>query len=264
MKSKLAIIIDSASISLLTGLIAFSWCQFYVHMAQISLLVALCVMATSILICWIINKQLLKKRNITKQNKNNINSIFDKLRFCSEDKQIVWLKQSIIPNKKADIYQKFFYFDDSIIYNALLHSNLTPDDLCKIIRDIGLYCQPETIKSITIIGGGFNNDLKNFAKSLNVNIILLDKVNAILKYNLTPDGLPSSVCVVKPVKNYKYFINYAFSPARTKSYLMLGLVLLLSSFFVLYKVYYLIFGTILLTMSIITVLKHLKKKNSLN
>lgn len=108
MRNKLAIIIDNTCLSILAGVVAYSWCQFYTHSIKISILAALIMVATSILLCWIITKQSLKKRNINKQTKNNINRIYQKLIFCSNKEQLLWLKQSIIQNQPAQMHTSFF------------------------------------------------------------------------------------------------------------------------------------------------------------
>lgn len=262
MKNTLAIVIDNISISLLIGIIAYSWCQFYIHSVSISALIALIVFATAILICWLITKQITKKQKLNKQAKENINAISEKLQFLSTDKQILWLKQSIYKDMNAEIKTNFIYYDKKIIYNALLFDNLNQNDFHKIIREITLYYSKCDFDQIEILCSNFSKELSNYAKSLNISVVLTNKVNAVQKYKLCASSLPCEITIVHPVKNYKYFFEYALSPARTKSYLLLGVVLVLSSFFVIYKLYYLIFGTLLLILSIITLSKHLKTKNN--
>ena len=238
MKNTLAIIIDNLSISLLIGIIAYSWCQFYIHSVCISALIALIFFASAILICWLITKEITKKQKLNKQAKENINAISEKLQFLSADKQILWLKQSI--------YQDY----------------LNQNDFCKIMQEITLYYSPYDFEKIEILCSSFSKELLTYVKSLNICVVLTNKISAIQKYKLCAFSLPCDIKIVCPVKNYKYFIEYALSPARTKSYLLLGIILVLSSFFVIYKLYYLICGTLLLVLSIITLSKHLKAKNN--
>ena len=262
MKNTLAIIIDNLSISLLIGIIAYSWCQFYIHSVCISALIALIFFASAILICWLITKEITKKQKLNKQAKENINAISEKLQFLSADKQILWLKQSIYQDLEVEIKTNFIYYDKKIIYNALTYDNLNQNDFYKIMQEITLYYSPYDFEKIEILCSSFSKELLTYVKSLNICVVLTNKVSAIQKYKLCAFSLPCDIKIVCPVKNYKYFIEYALSPARTKSYLLLGIILVLSSFFVIYKLYYLIFGTMLLVLSIITLSKHLKAKNN--
>ena len=261
MKNIVAIIIDDVSISLLCGLVAYSWCQFYVHSIIISVVVALIVMATCGLFCYVFSKHFVKKRNLNKQQKDNITKIYQKLQFCSKTQQMHWLKQSLKLEDNTTSHSNYFWHNHTIIYNALL-DNMDKDALCKILREIVLDCDIANIKQITILCNNIEASLKGFAKTLDIKIELLDKVEAVARYNLQESTLNAPINIRCPIKNYKYFVNYAFALERTKSYLLLGLVLILSSFFVLYKIYYLVFGTFLITLAIITLLKHLKNKNS--
>lgn len=144
----------------------------------------------------------------------------------------------------------------------MLTENFNKNNLCIVLREITQYYAPKDLDNITILCSNANNNLKHYINALNIKIDILNSENAIIKYQLKEQDLNCFIHEIKPIKNYKFFIEYALSPARAKSYLMLGLILLISSFFVLYKIYYLIFGTILLTLAIITFSKRIKNKNS--
>ncbi len=260
MKSKVAIVIDSVFISLICGLVGYSWCNFYTKNMFTSLLCGLTLVFLSIAVCYFVSKRYLRKQNITKELKNIAQNIYNKLPFCTTHKQTNWLKQCIYPQNNALVFEDFLYFNGYVIYNALLEK-IDENKIPFIIRNIANNLKELAFESITILCDDQTKQATTFCSSLNIKIELLDKFKAIKKYNLNPNLLQSDIYIKKETKNFKFLINYALSPNRTKSYFTLGLILVFSSFFVLYKIYYLIFGSVLLIMCIITLFLHLKSKN---
>ena len=173
---------------------------------------------------------------------------------------MLWLKQSIYKENNALLFNNFLYYNNTVIYNALL-KKINENDISQIIRNILDTLKDKPLFNITILCDEHTKQATMFCTSLNIKVELLDKFRAVTKFNLNAQQLYTSISVKKQPKNLKYLFSYALSIKRTKSYLALGLILIICSFFVLYRVYYLILGSILLTMCIITLFLHLKSKN---
>ena len=261
MRTKFATIFDSIGIGALVMIVVYAWVNFVSKNFALALVASICAFVLSLVVCFWVYKTKQKKFNLTKQNQQNIDDIYKRLQFCPTNSQTLWLKQSIFPDSKT-ICSNFFVKDGQCIYNAMLKQNFAPDDLTFAIRDIQSTTSLSHIKTITILAESVLASTKSFAKSLNIQIEILDKVEAIKKYNLVSSTLPENIKIVKQQKNYRYFLSYALSPARFKSYFLLGLILITSSFFVMFKLYYLIFGSLLIVMSIITLCLKLKNKNA--
>ena len=88
----------------------------------------------------------------------------------------------------------------------------------------------------------------------NPNITILNQAQIYNIYVKPNNLLPKEALHLRgKVKlGFKDLLNHAFSGKRTKSFVWLGLILILSSFFVAFKLYYLVMGSTLLVFAIIS------------
>ncbi len=260
MRSKIALVIDSIGISTVLSFIVYAWISFLSKNLTLSIIACLSVLVLMLIACFYIHKLRQKKLNITKEKQQNVDKIRNKLQFCPQKQQTLWIKQSIYPTTTR-VFDDFFVHNQHCVYNLLSTPQVSVEDLCRLLREVLSTINFSEFQKITILAESFLDSTKNFAKNLNIQVELLDIYQATQNYNLTYNTIPECIKIVKQPKNYQYFVKYILSPERFKSYLTLGLILLVSSFFVMFKVYYLIFGSLLLAMSIVTLFIKAKAKS---
>lgn len=119
------------------------------------------------------------------------------------------------------------------------------------------------VNELIIVANNFDEKCKNLANAIKeIKISTLDAFDTYEKF-IEPSGiLPNKVIDTSKAKlSFRQVLNYAFSKERTKHYLLFGLILIISSFFVYFKVYYLVFGSILLVFALLTrIIPKLKKE----
>lgn len=258
MKTKFATMLDTTALSALFATIFYCWIYYVARTHPLALAGAVCAFFLVLLLCLKISKNKRKKQNLTKETELNIELIYEKIRIMPQSKVTHWLKQHI--KESLQITNNFIVTPQIAYYNATT-STINKQMLEQILQQ---FQELENFSqlSLIIICENFEKEAFVFANSLNIKIELWNKNTFVNKLNLSHKTLNCPILALKPVKNYHYFIKYAFSPSRFKSYLLMGLVLIISSFFVLFRIYYLIFGTLLIGLSIFTLILKIKNKNA--
>lgn len=258
MKTKFAIVVDSVSLSALFAIIFYCWIYFISRTHTLAFCGALCAFFLVLILCLQTTKIKRKKQKLTKETELNIALIYEKLKLLPQNKVTIWLKQHIKEDTRT--------INDFLITSCTAYFNATTNTINKqTLEQILRYFQEiENFEklNLVILCESYEKEALNFANALNTKIELWNKNTFVNKLNLSHKTLNCPITIAKPVKNYHYFLKYAFSPSRFKNYLLMGLVLIVSSFFVLFKVYYLIFGTLLISLSILTLILKIKNKNA--
>lgn len=257
MKGKFATFVDNISLGFLVGLLFFCWVNFVSHNLVFSTFSFVCATALTIMVSILLSKKKNQKQQLTEEFFKNVENIYQKLEFTPQFEQTKWIASHL--EKPDFVHTNFVETQSAIYYNEMLFDELKISDLNRIIRELKTF-NPTLNKKVFVLCSGFKNETNKYAKSLNIEIELLNKMDVIKKLGLNSSSLKCETKVLKPQKNFETILLYALSPKRFKSYFFLGLVLVVSSFFVLYKIYYLIFGSILIFMSLLTLI--LKKKNA--
>lgn len=129
-------------------------------------------------------------------------------------------------------------------------SKLTPNNIIDAIKD----SKDLGTKKILIMCNGANNNAYNFAACIDgFDIVVLDDkavYNLMKKYNMYPEITLKVNKFPKSLK-LKEIASIALSRKRVKGYFFASMLLLLSSLFVRYYIYYRIAATIMLAMALI-------------
>ncbi|MBP5308030.1 MAG: hypothetical protein J6Z34_02725 [Clostridia bacterium] len=117
-------------------------------------------------------------------------------------------------------------------------------------RIIEFYKQAGTGRKILVIGRNFNEEIFALTARFAGRIVLLDGAHlypAMKKYDCFPET-KEPLTVKKTRKNLP---KELFSKKRARQYFLYGLTMEFFSFFVFYPVYYLVFGTALVLLSVV-------------
>lgn len=258
-KTKLSLIIDSFFISTLTTIIIFMWLKNLNKSANYSvyllILINLCVFIVVLILFFKLhNKHILKS--------NNDKFLKECLMFlilCSND-----IYHNFICNlfncKKLD--NNFFKLNNNYLY-INLKTNLSSSDYF-FAQELFLKNKNDSSKLFFI----YNNKEKSFDdiliySKLNLEIIYSDCIIKMMeKKDLYPikKEATKQITIKNKFKNYIKNKTSGFNKSHFKEILFSGLSLLFLSLITPFSNYYLIIGTILVCLSIITLFK--KNKNT--
>ncbi|MBR1925228.1 MAG: hypothetical protein IJ837_00025 [Clostridia bacterium] len=245
-KYKFAKVVDYIFFGLVFFVIFYGWTNFYQKNIVLSFFVAIvCSFFLLIIINFFISKKS-EKEKLTQKQKEVILNYSTQLKFSDRKKVLTYFKD-ISTNSK--IKKNYILKENCIIYPYFNTENFTLNDLTRTYGEI----EAEKINDIYILSSKFDADCYNIAKQIkNKNIQLFDAqktYNEFIKNN----ALPENVVDTKPQKlSFKELLLFMISPKRTKNYLIFGIILLFSSFFVMFKIYYLITGSILLILALLS------------
>ena len=130
--------------------------------------------------------------------------------------------------------------------------NFSTFDMKELSKVINI-ANSENVEKITICTTNTSEEAKNFCKQINnFSINFIDTYKFYDEYAKTCDiTLTEKIDITKPKMKYKELLAYAFNSARARNYLLFGLIIILSSFLVPFKIYYLVTGSILCIIALI-------------
>ena len=247
MQKKLSsIIIDNIFLIIATFLVCFVWVRYHVHN---NILILVYSSILTFVICSIFHifyQKKQKKLNFNKKERKNIENLTFFLIFLSQEDKIKYFKNALkIKGLNVTNQNNFLVFNDYILS---INYSTTCSNQNNIIETIIKISSGNFNKqNIIICSPSFNDEaIKLVKKIYQYKIILLDEkdvYNKLFKQlNLQTEHIKN-----KLTKKQKVFdlLNIAFNRKRFKGYLISALILLISSYFLRYNIYYLIFSTIL-------------------
>lgn len=265
MRSNFAKIIDSIVLLFATFILMFAWVRFYTHNLFISLAVGA---ITSILVCIIINHFLHKKEQSsikTSTQKRVAESIAFNLLGATHSEVLDYLaltlKKENCNISRADNYLKREYYSaqkelHSTIIIPLFHK--TKVDIDDIIPCLKL-ARTLNISNLEIYCATYSQEAANFIKK--INNIHFTLYNQYELYGLLESPTPLKTLDTGTKKpSIMELLSFALNPKRAKNYLGFGILILICSMVVPFKIYYLVMGSILcITAAVVLLLPILKK-----
>ncbi|MBQ0099090.1 MAG: hypothetical protein KBS91_00885, partial [Firmicutes bacterium] len=167
-------------------------------------------------------------------SKQSLYSTFTKA-FTALNKSVVKVTRGLYLKEDKTLIFFVFTFEGVTKADVLKAYNLLKkEDKCLIYAS---FCSPETEKFIERFGGVIKlENKKNIYNLLKETSLLPKCTHILLDYNSKPT------------------LKKSFIKKNAKRYLSFGIILVLMSFFVYYKIYYLIFGIIFLIFSSVSLL----------
>jgi len=233
--------------------IAFMWLNFYstnnIFVTFISIIIALIIGN----LLGLISKYKKKKINLSLIENNKIQEISFQLLINSHKENLkffhILLKSKNICEinfKKNQIESEEFIFVP--IYNS---EEITESDI------LNIYKNNINVKKIIISCISFSTSTESLCNKLqNAKIYLLDiKQTFVLmkKYDLYPE-ITNKINIKKHL-NFASLKKMFFAKQNSKRYFFSGIIILLTSFFIRYNIYYLISATLLFIFSLICKIK---------
>ena len=263
MRSKFAKVIDSIVLATVFSILIYAWMRFYTKNTSMSIVVGICsgLLIMAVLNIVFYNKE--QKLHINKQTKSNAEKLSLNL-LCSTTTQIndffsliLSDKSKLKRNKNYLILEENSAQNDthSTVHNTLIFpkyekETFNLDDLFNIIKSANKL----NVLELKIFSPTISDEAKTFAKQVNnYKIEFVDKYQLYNNYvaNKFENEQPKAIDISKPKLNYMGLLHYAVNQKRTRHYLLFGLLILLMSFLVPFKIYYLVLGSLLCLIALI-------------
>ena len=246
-KSKLSKISNIIFLNISIFIIFFLWCNFYIRNFRLSIISSfLAIIAFAIIFFPIY----LHKTKISKNSKINrqkfldfVNNILimNNAEICTflsthlNFEEYTKISNTHITTKNKDI---FFIFSDEKIFECDFLRNFKN----RISDNIQIYC----FKKLNI---------DNIYKNVNIEFIEIDKLyKTLLKSNTE---IPNKYKFEKTKISFTEIFKGIFNKSKSRGYFMYGLLILFTSMFTPYNIYYIIFSTLLFLLSIFSRFNHL-------
>ncbi len=273
MQNKLSLVIDSAVLFVGVGVLIFSWVRFYTKSITLSL-VAGVIIACMILLSFIyIYNKRNAKQNIKKAEQKQFEQFKFNLFFTPKAQTLDYFSSILGKTKNIEKHSDYLILKENSAQNdthSTLHSTIFFAFFDKEKLDFSTFLTfyriaiINNLDDIIICANAFEEDVKsNASKIRNMHATLLP-LTQFFKENqsaIIANPFPIVADTLKPKLSKNEILRYAFSPARARNYLLFGLMILLTSFLVPFKIYYLIMGSLLcLTALFVKVIPLLKKQ----
>lgn len=252
-KFKFINIVDTFFIALVTMLIIFVWLQFFIKNIALSLILSSILSIAVIYLFHSIKSKKQIKKFKTASKSTSILKFKLAIQTMPQVKLLQLIKQ-LVPNK----YETKTIKGDMIItkkgiphiFTTHFNSELTEPKLLEIIKT-------KQYDNITIFCISFDSNLPSICQTLknkSINLINLDQLYVLFEQNnITIDT--SNIDLNKHKITLTEILKKALSRNKSKGYFISGLVLLFTSLIIPYKIYYVVFSSVLFILSLICRLK---------
>ena len=263
MRSNFAKVLDSIILALVFSVLIYAWMRFYTKNTSMSIVVGICSRLLIMAVLNIIFYNREQKLNINKTTKSNAEKLSLNL-LCSTQSEINAFFAQILDSlgkiKKSKNYLEIKENSAQNDLHSTMHStlifpefnkeNFTLEDLFRIIKT----ATKLNAKEIKIFAPTIDETVKTFAKQINnLKIDFVDKYSLYNNYiaGKFENSFIEKIDISKPKINYAGLLRYAVNQKRARHYLLFGLLILLMSFLVPFKIYYLVLGSLLCLIALI-------------
>ncbi len=240
-------------------LIAFAWCRFYVRDFWLSLLVSVVITLGINAVLSLLSNKKQKNRALDKEHISQVEQCAVAMQILPDKDRIKWLSQMVNSPQKA-YTKRIEYSKDGkskvLCYN-FSKERINEYDLADQIGSyIGKYDE------ILVLCHDYTDTAKKLASSIKIcKIKLLNKYDAYENLYQPANVYPSTEIIKKDVSKLTFLdiMKLFLAKSNAKKYFLSGLFLIFASIVIPYSLYYVIFGSVLLSLSLVCVL--LSKKS---
>ena len=256
-KFKFINIVDSIFITFSIFLICFAWLEFYIRDIWIALLLAVFVAFCLIFLLKYFKDKKLAKRLATIEKHNKTESYINNFQLYSDTKKLAIIKNFIKDKEVKTVAKHLEYYSGkikNIVHISLSCEKFSKNMLLDLIKTYKNKCDRLIVITHTI-----STDCESFAKTItNLEVCLLNKFDF---YNLCVQNkieIEEQLQLKTEKLNIKNIFKNFLSPSHFKGFFISGCLLIFTSFIFRFTNYYLIFGTILLIISLLCKLPKFK------
>lgn len=247
-KFKLINILDYIFIFIALFLAFFAWINFFIRNIFLSIFLALFLTCTIFIVMYLL-KSKKKQKSIHAQDSQIALTKFKlAIQSCSTQKLTLMLKQLIPNNSEVKIKSGNLHFNlNGCNYAFVPHFQKLDDaQLLNLIRNLNT-------QNITVFCISFDKQAEYICsvfKDKTIQLIDLAKLySAFVNKGIQIDT--DNIDLTKPKISVKDVLKNSLQPQKSKGYFVSGLVLLFTSIIIPYKIYYVVFSSMLLILSIV-------------
>ncbi len=236
-------------------LISFIWARYYID----SLYLAIFVSALATIMIDIFIKLLSTKHqtslSLKKKELEKIEDCRNSFLF-GEEKQTLDFYYKLAKSKHEATKKKEYILiehdngEKIVLFPFYTYRKFAIDDLIFCINKIkNIGCT-----KLVICTNEYDGTVNKFADKISLNILILNCEQTYLKLLKVYDFYPEKIIELKTSQknSIKDLLAYSLNKKRTKGYFLASCIMLFSSFLVKYNIYYIIFSTLLLILSLIS------------
>lgn len=187
---------------------------------------------------------------IIKSKEKKLIKDFSMAFMCSTKYQNINYFTSLFSNPITKKTKDYFIINDTTFIPYYFKSELDNDDIMSIYRSHSI-----KTKNLVVLCTNISSSAKVLAKNIdNYNFVVLDENDVYFKF-LKPLNatLPSTIRLKENKKlKFKEFISIALNRHTSRGYFTSGFIILISSLFIRYKIYYIIFASLLFVLAYIS------------
>lgn len=246
-KSTISFIIDFVFYCFLIFFISLIWLRLYIHDNTLILVLSSIITLFLASILSVIYKKKVNKFKLSKKEVKTKKEILNKLIFSNNLEINVYLS-NFFKEYKITKHREFLEIkkeDEKILVFNCFKLNACDNDF--ILNSIKK-SEKLNIKKIMIFASNFNKDCFVFIKNIKefkIKLINFDEfyINYIKKENIIPEN--KIIYEEKTRYSFIELLSIAFNRKKTKTYVVTGIIFLISSIFLRYNIYYIVFTTIM-------------------
>lgn len=262
-KLRLSKLIDTIFVLGFCFLVVFCWLRFYTKNTLFSVLISATVTVAASIVFTKIIKAKNKTKSLSKQDKENAQYCALQFSFTPLKQVLIYFYDILKPKNNVSLLKTHLVLNPktqkAIIFIPLFFKN----EIDEIdIQNTFILAKEQNCNSVVICAKAFNQSATSLISKLkNMSFTLFDSFETYNKI-IKPNNLPPKIVDTTVAKlTFSQILLLAFGKQRIKNYLIFGLILIASSFFVYYKLYYLISGSILLVLCIVILCLPNKRNN---
>lgn len=219
----------------------FIWLNYYLHNFRLSLLSAVIICAVAIIIYAIFQYYSYNKSKANMTANQTRETLKNYLQYSTHTQNLKTILQLFDLDITKTIDTNHYLTNEQDIYIYFDRESLTPEDINKIIKNR----QRDNITVFTFS----KIQLNQLPDCISITIIDL----SVIFQNFTNNSLQQNINIYnikKPKFSLKHYLCIILSKERSRHYFHFGLLLIFTSLFTPYHIYYIVSGTILLLLSI--------------
>lgn len=254
-KSKLAIAIDSITASLLIFIVAFFWLKRYIKNALFLFFICIIISLVSFVTIF---KNFIKNynlQNISIKESKHLSKCLHSLKFSPHFTNVIFFEKLL----KSKYLKNNIFENEQNIYYINLRTKLESKDFFDALD----YQYKNNSKKLIFICENYSDEFKILLENKNdiFNICSSTELYNLMKEtNTFPVIIEQKINFKQKMKNKIDRFISTLTKKHFKDYLFSGLSLIILSFFIPYSLYYAIIGTILLSISILCLVKSKNNK----
>ena len=235
-------------------LLFFCWFRFYTKNAVLSGILAVIFCFLGVFLIFFANFRHKAKKELSKKEQQLAEDCALQLQFSSQEKVDLFFEK-ILETKHKISKQPFGFVLKNENKNVFFVAHFSSPILTlQVFSKIFVKAKELSQNEIVVCANFFDDAVQTFSGGIkNFSIKLLNKFETFEKL-IKPAGIfPEKTVDLSPEKlGFKTIVKQTLSKNKAKHYFLSGLVLFVCSFFVPYKLYYLIFGSLGFVLAITT------------